>query len=74
MIIDTVKLPYPLGTKEVFMIEDGDIVALDAEEITIRKTDISDIIIYTVDCYDFVYDDFGRIAFLSEDEAMKHLH
>lgn len=67
------KLPFPLGTKRLYWIdmseEDKEVYQLDATDLNIKKTDISDTIIYTIDDYDFVKSDFGKTVFLTKEEA-----
>ena len=71
------KLPYPLGTKKVYVVDDYEIYELNATEITFCKADILAKIPYkTVICVDyceFYYEDFGKTVFLTKEEAEKAL-
>lgn len=69
-----VELPYPLGTKEIYYLDsDGEIYTLDAKEIQIQKTTISEKILYTIDNFDFLIEHFGENVFLTKEEAIKAL-
>ena len=46
---------------------------LDAEKIEVHMMPISKKIMYTIDCYEFFIEDFGKIVFLTEAEAEEAL-
>lgn len=65
------RLPYPLGTEHIYFIDKSDmeIYELDGRKIEVSLRDISEDVMYTIDCYDFLYEDFGEVVFLTEAEA-----
>lgn len=65
------RLPYPLGTERIYFIDKSDmeIYELDGRKIEVSLRDISDDVMYTIDCYDFLHEDFGEIVFLTREEA-----
>lgn len=65
------RLPYPLGTKYIYFVDekDMDIYKLDAEKIEVSLRPFSKKVLYTVDYFEFLFEDFGKIAFLTRDEA-----
>lgn len=71
------KLPYPLETEKLYFVWDYEIYELKAKEITVFKAGIlakrPHEIVFTIDCYDFFYDDFGKTVFLTKEEAEKAL-
>ena len=66
-----IELPYPLGTEHIYFADenDMDVYKLDAEKIEVHMMPISKKIMYTIDCYEFFIEDFGKIVFLTEAEA-----
>ena len=69
------RLPYPLGTKKLYWAceYDCEIYTLDALNLSPRKNDISGTTIYIIDDYEFGEDDFGKILFLTKEEAEQAL-
>lgn len=65
------RLPYPLGTERIYFIDKSDmeIYELDGRKIEVSLRDISEDVMYTIDCYEFLYEDFGEIVFLTREEA-----
>ena len=65
------RLPYPLGTEYIYFVDekDMDVHELDAEKIEVSMMPISKKILYTVDCFEIFFEDFGKIVFLTRDEA-----
>lgn len=66
-----VRLPYPLGTEYIYFVDekDMDVYELDATKIEVSMMQISKKILYTVDYFEILFEDFGKIAFLTRDEA-----
>lgn len=64
------RLPCKVGDK-IYQIEDGYIYEFNAEKIEIRKEDGE--YIYCIDSMDYRKDDFGKIAFLTLEEAEQAL-
>jgi hypothetical protein len=64
------RLPCKVGDK-IYQIEGGCIYKFDAEKIEIRKEDGE--YIYCVDYMDYRKEDFGKIAFLTLEEAEQAL-
>lgn len=64
-------LPYPLGTEHIYFIDKSDmeIYELDAKKIEVSLHDISKDVMYTIDYYDFLHEDFGEVVFLTREEA-----
>lgn len=69
------ELPYPLGTEHIYFADENDmeVYKLDAEKIEVHMMPISKKIMYTIDCYEFFIEDFGKIVFLTESEAEEAL-
>ena len=69
------RLPYPLGTERIYFIDKSDmeIYELDGRKIEISLRDISEDVMYTIDCYDFLHEDFGEVVFLTKAEAESKL-
>lgn len=63
-------MPCKVGDK-IYQIEDGYIYEFNAEKIEIRKEDGE--YIYCIDFMDYHKDDFGKIAFLTLEEAEQAL-
>lgn len=65
------RLPYPLGTEHIYFIDKSDmeIYELDGRKIEVSLRDISEDVMYTIDCYDFLHEDFGEVVFLTREEA-----
>ena len=71
------KLPFPLGTKKLYLIDGYEIDEIDATGITLYKANENAIrpheTVICVDYCDFYYDDFGKTVFLTKEEAEKAL-
>ncbi len=67
----SLQLPYPLGTQLIYFVDDKDmeIYELDAWKIEVSKTSVSQKVLYTIDCFEFLLEDFGKIVFLTCEEA-----
>lgn len=67
----SLQLPYPLGTQLIYFVDDKDmeIYELDAWKIEVSKTSVSQKVLYTIDCFEFLLEDFGKIVFLTREEA-----
>lgn len=67
----SLQLPYPLGTQLIYFVDDKDmeIYELDAWKIEVSKTPVSQKVLYTIDCFGFLLEDFGKIVFLTREEA-----
>lgn len=65
------RLPYPLGTKYIYFVDekDMDVYELDAEKIEASMMPISKKILYTIDYFEILFEDFGKIVFLTREEA-----
>ncbi len=65
------RLPYPLGTEYIYFVDekDMDVYELDAEKIEVSMMQISKKVLYTVDYFEILFEDFGKIVFLTRDEA-----
>lgn len=65
------RLPYPLGTEYIYFVDekDMDVYELDAEKIEVSMMPISKKVLYTVDCFEILFEDFGKIVFLTREEA-----
>ena len=65
------RLPYPLGTEYIYFVDikDRKVYKLDAEKIEVNMTPISKKILYTVDGYEFLFEDFEKAIFLTREEA-----
>ena len=65
------RLPYPLGTEYIYFVDIKDRVVykLDAEKIEVNMTPIRKKILYTVDGYEFLFEDFEKAIFLTREEA-----
>lgn len=70
-----IELPYPIETEHIYFADenDMDVHKLDAEKIEVHMMSISKKIMYTIDCYEFFIEDFGKIVFLTEAEAEEAL-
>ncbi len=69
------RLPYPLGTEHIYFADekDMDVYKLDAEKIEVHMMPISKKVMYTIDCFEFLIEDFGKIVFLTKEEAEQAL-
>ena len=70
------RLPYNIATCGVVCYvdeKDGEIYRLQADKIEIYKMMISNKFVYTIDSFDFFYEDFGKIVFLTKEEAEQKL-
>ena len=71
------KLPYPLGTKKVYLIDGYEIDELNATGITLYKANENATrpheTVICVDYCDFYYDDIGKTVFLTKEEAEQEL-
>lgn len=69
------RLPYPLGTEYIYFVDikDRDVYELDAEKIEVSMIPISKKVLYTVDCYEFLFEDFKKAIFLTREEAETRL-
>ena len=67
----SLQLPYPLGTQFIYFVDDKDmeIYELDAWKIEVSKTLVRQKVLYTIDCFEFLLEDFGKIVFLTREEA-----
>lgn len=65
------RLPYPLGTEYIYFVDikDRKVYKLDAEKIEVNMTPIRKKILYTVDGYEFLFEDFEKAIFLTREEA-----
>lgn len=65
------RLPYPLETEHIYFVDekDMDVYELDAEKIEVSMMPISKKVLYAVDCFEFLFEDFGKIVFLTREEA-----
>lgn len=65
------RLPYPLGTEYIYFVDekDMDVYELDAEKIEASMMPISKKILYTIDYFEILFEDFGKIVFLTREEA-----
>lgn len=65
------RLPYPLGTEYIYFVDEKDmyVYKLDAEKIEVSMMPISKKVLYTVDCFEILFEDFGKIVFLTRKEA-----
>lgn len=65
------RLPYPLETEYIYFVDekDMDVYELDAKKIEVSMMPISKKILYTVDYIEILFEDFGKIVFLTRDEA-----
>ena len=65
------RLPYPLGTEYIYFVDekDMDVYELDAKKIEVSMMPISKKVLYTVDCFEILFEDFGNIVFLTREEA-----
>ena len=63
------RLPCKVGTKNLYLVdEDKEIYRLNSDEVTIKRFP-SGKIIFEYDSSEFYYDDFGKIVFLTREEA-----
>lgn len=69
------RLPYPLGTDHIYFADekDMDVYKLDAEKIEVHMMPISKKVMYTIDCFEFLIEDFGKIVFLTKEAAEQAL-
>lgn len=67
----SLQLPYPLGTEYIYFVDekDMDVYELDAEKIEASMMPISKKILYTIDYFEILFEDFGKIVFLTKEEA-----
>ena len=66
------KLPYDIANRgKVYFVDEDDleIYELLADKIEIYKMMISELFVYTIDNFEFLYEDFGKIVFLTKEEA-----
>lgn len=65
------RLPYPLGTEYIYFVDikDRKVYKLDAEKIEVNMMPISKKILYTIDYFEILFEDFGKIVFLTREEA-----
>lgn len=65
------RLPYPLGTEYIYFVDekDMDVYELDAKKIEASMMPISKKILYTIDDFEILFEDFGKIVFLTREEA-----
>lgn len=65
------RLPYPLGTEYIYFVDikDREVYKLDAEKIEVSMMPISKKVLYTVDCYEFLFEDFKKAIFFTQSEA-----
>lgn len=65
------RLPYPLETEYIYFVDIKDRVVykLDAEKIEVNMTPIRKKILYKVDGYEFLFEDFEKAVFLTREEA-----
>ena len=65
------RLPYPLETEYIYFVDekDMDVYELDAKKIEVSMMPISKKVLYTVDYFEFLFEDFGKIVFLTRAEA-----
>lgn len=64
-------MPYPLETEYIYFVDekDMDVYELDAKKIEVSMMPISKKILYTVDYIEILFEDFGKIVFLTREEA-----
>ena len=69
------RLPYPLGTEYIYFVDekDMDVYELDAKKIEASIMPISKKILYTIDYFEILFEDFGKIVFLTREEAKAKL-
>ena len=70
------KLPYNIANcGKIYFVDENDleIYELLADKIEIYKMMISEKFVYTIDSFEFFYEDFGKIVFLTKEEAEKAL-
>lgn len=65
------RLPYPLGTEYIYFVDikDRKVYKFDAEKVEVNMMPIRKKILYTVDGYEFWFDDFEKAVFLTREEA-----
>ena len=65
------RLPYPLAAEYIYFVDekDMDVYELDAKKIEVSMMPISKKILYTVDYIEILFEDFGKIVFLTREEA-----
>lgn len=65
------RLPYPLGTEYIYFVDekDMDVYELDAKKIEVSMMPISKKVLYAVDYFEFLFEDFGKIVFLTKEKA-----
>ena len=65
------RLPYPLGTEYIYFadIKDREVYKLDAKKIEVNMTPIRKKILYTIDSYEFLFEDFKKAIFFTKSEA-----
>lgn len=62
------RLPYPLGTENLYFADNDDWYVLDARKMQAQKMPDGKIL-YEIDNFEFYEDDFGKIVFLTQEEA-----
>ena len=62
------RLPYPLGTEDLYFADNDDWYVLDARKIQAQKMPDGKIL-YEIDNFEFWEEDFGKIVFLTQEEA-----
>ena len=70
------KLPYNIANYgKIYFVDENDleIYELLADKIEIYKMMISEKFVYTIDSFDFFYEDFGKTVFLTKEEAEQEL-
>lgn len=69
------RLPYPLGTEYIYFVDikDREVYKLDAKKIEVNITPIRKKILYTIDSYEFLFEDFEKSVFLTKSEAETRL-
>ena len=65
------RLPYPLGTEYIYFVDikDRKVYKFDAEKVEVNMMPIRKKILYTVDGYEFWFEDFEKAVFLTREEA-----
>lgn len=66
------RLPYPLGTENLYFADKDDWYVLDARKIQAQKMPDGKIL-FEIDCFEFWAEDFGKIVFLTREEAEQAL-
>ena len=66
------ELPYEVGICEYIYYadeKDSEVYKLDADEIHISRMPVSNRFLFTIDGFEFYLEDFGKIVFLTKEEA-----